>query len=166
MMSIHATRKLLDRITHTPEPDVTEPTTMLGNWYATLLTWRKPVVLFVNTRTRLPVLVACAPSRTVRDRFADQLANVLLAHDAPSDFINNEIERTRAGTWAKTSDRSVIGSLNEFAFLADTHRARRGEPDLFALSLRLAGTPCTPLDHSTGFPDLELAAVIAANPQP
>ncbi|MEZ5244113.1 MAG: hypothetical protein R2707_03385 [Acidimicrobiales bacterium] len=32
--------------------------------------------------------------------------------------------------------------------------------DLLALSLRMAGTPCGPLRKSTGFPDLEVAAVV------
>jgi hypothetical protein len=162
MMSIHATRKLLERIKQTPQPAIADPSTVLGNWYATLLGWRKPVVLFVNTRTRLPVLVSLAPSRSLRDRFADQLAEFLVAHGAPPDFVDNEVVASRSSTWAATSDRSVTGSMNEFAFLADTHRAHRGEPDLLALSVRLAGTPCSPLKHSTGFPDLELAAVIAA----
>lgn len=165
MMSIHATRKLLDRIKQTPEPAVDNPSTLLGNWYATLLGWRKPVVLFVNARTRLPVLVPLAPSRSLRERFACQLADVLLAHTAPTDFIAYEVAGCESSTWATTSNRSVVGSMNEFAFLADTHRARRGEPDLLKLSIRLAGTPCSPLDHSTGFPDLELAAIIADKPE-
>jgi hypothetical protein len=163
MLSIHATRKLLGRIKQTPEPAVENPSTPLGNWYATLLGWRKPVVLFVNARTRLPVLVPLAPSKTLRERFAIQLADVLRALDTPPDFIDNETAACAASTWATTADRSVVGSMNEFAFLADTHRARRGEPDLLALSIQLAGTPCSPLDKSTGFPDLELAALAAGH---
>ncbi len=59
MMSIHTTRKLLDRITHTPEPDVTEPTTMLGNWYATLL-----IAFFYVSRSRCgPRAVDGEPTR-------------------------------------------------------------------------------------------------------
>jgi hypothetical protein len=42
-----------------------------------------------------------------------------------------------------TADRSLVGVLNEFAYLADVHRA--GEDDRLELSLRLATTPLGPL---------------------
>jgi hypothetical protein len=59
--SIHATKKLLDRIKEPVEAQVAEPTTKLGNWYAKLLFWKPQFVLFVNERTFLPVLVPLGP---------------------------------------------------------------------------------------------------------
>jgi len=43
---------------------------------------------------------------------------------------------------AKTSNRSVVGTMNEFAFEAEVHRDHRRMTDPLQLELRLAETPC------------------------
>jgi len=48
---------------------------------------------------------------------------------------------------AKTANRSVVGTMNEFAFLAEGYREDMDTLDLVALSLRLADTPCGALKH-------------------
>lgn len=62
---------------------------------------------------------------------------------------------------ATTKNRSVIGIMNEFAHLGGVYRASNDAHDLVALSLRLAGTPCTPLYGRYVSPDRELAAFVA-----
>lgn len=70
---------------------------------------------------------------------------------------------------ALTANRSVVGVLNEFAFLADVHRADlgrsgvdRGDADgLLELSRQLAATPLGPLYKPHVGPDRELAALVA-----
>jgi hypothetical protein len=54
-----------------------EPSTALGNGYATVLFWKPQVALFVKERTLLPVFVPLAPAVKVADRFPDQLGRVL-----------------------------------------------------------------------------------------
>jgi hypothetical protein len=51
--TIHATRKLLDRVKR-PVGAPVEPATALGNWLATALFWKPQAALFVNERTFLP----------------------------------------------------------------------------------------------------------------
>ena len=46
---------------------------------------------------------------------------------------------------AKTANRSVVGIMNEFTFLAEAYRSDTPGPDLLALAVRLAATPCSPL---------------------
>ena len=65
---------------------------------------------------------------------------------------------------AKTANRSVVGSMTDFCYLADAGRARRGVDDLMSLSLSLAQTPCSPLAKRQGFPDRELHALLANGP--
>jgi hypothetical protein len=62
---------------------------------------------------------------------------------------------------AKTSNRSVVGMMNEFTFLAEAHLGTGTQPDLLGLSVRLAGTPCGPLYKRHVSPDRELAALLA-----
>ena len=47
-------------------------------------------------------------------------------------------------SYDKTRDRSVVGSMNDFRFMANWRDERRAD-DLTALSVDLADTPCGPL---------------------
>ena len=66
-----------------------------------------------------------------------------------------------SANYAKTANRSVVGSMNDFVFLAEHYLAGGFPHDLLALSLRMAGTPCGPLRMGHGFPDLEVKALVA-----
>jgi hypothetical protein len=160
VFTIHATRKLLDRVKRRPQPDAVAPTSMLGNWYATYIGWRPQTALFVNERTLLPVLMPLAPAATLLERFPHHLTGVFRALDVSEEFVEQELAAMGDGVWAMTANRSVVGSMNEFVFLADAWRDRGRTDDLLAMSLHLAGVPCSPLHKSEGFPDRELAALV------
>lgn len=152
MFTLHCTKKLLDRI----HPQVGPPiptTTRLGSWYATALFWKPQMALLVNERTLLPVLLPLAPAATLAQRFPTALAEVLQALDLPAEFIRTEIEGMREVAYAKTANRSVVGMMNEFSFLAEVHRNSEGKVDPLKLSLELAHTPCGPLYKGPVFPD-------------
>jgi len=86
---------------------------------------------------------------------------VLDALGVPIEFVLQEVAAMGTFGFAKTASRSVVGSMNEFVFMAG--RARDGGPalDLIRLSLWLAGTPCGPLRAGDGFPDRRGASVVA-----
>jgi hypothetical protein len=69
---IHGTRKFLERV-KAPGEQQKPSTTGLGDWYATVLSWRPQVALFVNETTLLPVLVPLAPAAGVVARFCSVL---------------------------------------------------------------------------------------------
>jgi hypothetical protein len=158
VFTVHATRKLLDRCGGVSS-DERPTSTTLGDWYATALFWRPQVALFVNEGTRLPVFVRLAPVATVVERFAGQLGRVLGLHGIDPRFVAAELGEMGVFRFAKTENRSVVGSLNEFAFLAEVQRDRDAEVDLVVLSMQLSRTPCGPLRQRSGFPALELRAV-------
>ncbi|MCA1737004.1 MAG: hypothetical protein LC739_13170 [Actinobacteria bacterium] len=162
MFSLHATKKLLDRVREPMMPSVSEPTTALGNWYGTVLFWRPQLALLVNERTLYPVLMPLAPAATIIPRFPDALHPSLEAGGVAAGFIEAEIAAMVDGRYSKTANRSVIGIMNEFSFLAKVYRDHRGLTDLVALGLLLAETPCGPLYRRHGSPDRELEAVVAA----
>ncbi|MEQ8718081.1 MAG: hypothetical protein RIE08_10790 [Acidimicrobiales bacterium] len=162
MFTIHATKKLLDRVKQPVGEPVEEPGTALGNWYATALFWKPQVALFVNERTLLPVFVPLAPATKVAGRLPDQLGRLLDAMEVPLEFILRETAAMESASYAKTANRSVVGSMNDFVFLAEHYLAGGFPLDLMALSLRMAGTPCGPLRKGHGFPDLEVKALVAA----
>lgn len=160
VMTVRATRKLLDRLglaTIDPEP----ATTLLGEWYGTALPWRpRHVALMMSDRTLLPVLLPLAPASNLLARFPTHLAAVLTAHDVPAQFIDDELAQMQAWQIAPTNNRSRVGSLNEFASLANHIRDDYPGPDLIGLSMWLSTVPCSPLYKRHISPDRELAALI------
>ena len=160
MLVVHATKKLRDRVKAIPVQSSETSTTRLGDWHATAIFWRPQVCLFVNELTLLPVLLPLAPAATLAERFPAALGAVLAAHNADAGFISAELAEMRQLRLAKTANRSVVGMMNEFTFLAEAH-LRTTQPDLLGLGVRLAGTPCGPLYKRHVYPHRELAALLA-----
>lgn len=160
MYTIHATKKLLDRVKQPAQEPVGEPSTMLGNWYATAIFWKPQVALLVNERTLLPVFMPLAPASSLARRFPDQLAQILEGLGIPIDFVLQEMGAMANAEFSKTANRSVVGSMVDFTYLAGAARAHDRVGDLIALSVRMSGTPCSPLDKGHGFPDREVTAIV------
>jgi hypothetical protein len=79
-------------------------------------------------------------------------------------FIDAELSQLGRVQLARTNDRSLLGSMNEFTYLADVDRHSIAVVDLLALSLRLAETPCGPLYHRHVTPHEELLARASFGP--
>lgn len=158
MYTLHCTKKLLDRIKVSPGTSPA-PTTALGNWYATALFWKPQVALLVNERTLLPVLMPLAPASTLAERFPDALARVLSRHGVDLALLASEVAAMIEVSFAKTANRSVVGTMNEFVFLAEGYRQYMETTDLLALSMRLAATPCSAIKHNS--PERLLAEIAA-----
>lgn len=164
MIIIRATKRLLTRLKQSPDDPPGPSSTLLGDWYATILPWRTGhVALLMSDHTLLPVLMPVAPSNTLIRRFPQALAAVLEQHQVPPDVIKPELDSSRDTYITGTNNnRSRIGSLNEFCFHADTiHRDQAGL-GLLALSMRLAEMPCGPLYRRHVAPADELAALLRA----
>jgi hypothetical protein len=161
MFNLHCTKKLLDRVKVEISPAPLTSTTVLGNWYATVLLWKPQVALLVNENTLLPVLMPLAPCRDLAERFPEQLTNVLTAHGVPQKFIDHELTQMNEVMYAKTSNRSVVGIMNQFSYLAEGYREYLETKDLLALSIRLSETPCSPLYKGAVSPDRELRRVVS-----
>jgi hypothetical protein len=162
--TVHATKKLLDRLKEPLEDPVAEPTTKLGNWYAKPLFWKPQYALFVNESTFLPVLVPLAPASTLLRR-PIVLAMTLEAHCVPRSFINEEIDAMQSVGVSKTRSRQLVGVLNELAFHADISRQYESETSELAIAMMLSRTPIGIMGKSYRFPDEALAALVeAANP--
>ena len=160
MYVVYGTGKFLERVGAPSRAEVGHPTTVLGDWYATVLFWKPQVGLFVNESTLLPVLLPFAPAATVIDRFPKALATVLRRHGIGEAFIEDECAAMADHHLAKTKNRSVVGMMTEFAFLGGAYAESEDAADLVELSLWLARTPCGPLHSRQGSPDRELAAHI------
>jgi hypothetical protein len=119
---------------------------------------RRPLV--TAEPTRLPLFVALAPGATVIQRMTQTATAVFIALGLSRGFITQETAEMGSHQLAKTTNRSVLGTMNDFAYLADAHRAPNKATDLLQMSLRLAQTPCGPLYRSHVSPDREITAYI------
>jgi hypothetical protein len=164
VLVVHATRAFRDRVPGPAAADDDISTTTLGPWYATLVRRRPLLALLVNQTTLLPLLMPLAPAATLLTRVPAAVTDLLLAHHLPAPLVAAEHTAMAKVHLAPTANRSVVGILNEFAYLTDVY-----QPDpngLLDLSLRLATTPLGPLYQRHITPDRELAALIAAQPPP
>jgi len=166
VLIVRATKKLLDRIGPPNLGEGEQSTTLTGQWYANALIWKPQVALFVSEPALLPVLMPLAPAATLLARFPHQLSPVLTAHGTPQAVIDEELRQMRDYRLAKTANRSVVGIMNEFTFLANAYRGDTPAPDLLALAIRLATTPCGPLYSKHVSPDRELAALLRSFTSP
>jgi len=62
--------------------------------------------------------------------------------------------------YAKTTNRSLVGMLNQFTYLVEGYRDYKHTSDLRWLSMKLSETPCSPRYKRATSPDRELRRLI------
>jgi hypothetical protein len=155
-LRIFATKMLLERIKPCALVSSGVSGTFLGNWYATALFWKPQLALLVHEETLLPVLMPLAPASSLAERFPAHLADVLNALNVNASFVAAQVAAMSEVQYSKTSNRSVLGIMNQFGYLAEGYREYLETSDLLELSLKLAHVPCSPLYKRETFPDREL----------
>ena len=163
VLIVRATKKLRQRLGSASQGGDEPSTTLLGDWYATILPWRpRQLVLLVNEQTLLPVLMPLAPAASASSRIGPEIAAALTAHQATVTVIDGELSQMRDCRFAPTANRSVVGIMTDFSFLADVYRHSDPDLNLLELAKRLATTPCSPLYRRHTSPDRELQAFLRA----
>jgi hypothetical protein len=142
--TIHCTKKLLDRVKHPVMPAVEDPTTALGNWYATAIFWRPQVAFLINEATLFPVLLPLAPATSIAARLPDALESILKVLGVSAAFIASERWAMSEASFSKTANRSVLGVMNRLELELDYVRDRVGE-DLLELSIDMSNHLVGPL---------------------
>lgn len=112
MFTLHCTQRLRDRLKRPLASEVPEASTVLGNWYATVLFWKPLLALLVNERTLLPALLPLAPAASLPERVGPELRRVLAAHRIDPAFIEREVAAMAEVVVAKTDNRRVVGTMN------------------------------------------------------
>ena len=124
MRIIHCTQKLLKELGNPPVQSIENiPVTDadgLSNWYANLIRLdRKKCVLFTNEKTLYSFLIPKVKKENLKnivDEFLFNLNMNLQAEGFPLEVINRVMQEYTDIGFAKTSNRHVLGSMNEFTF--------------------------------------------------
>jgi hypothetical protein len=149
VIALRCTQKVLKRLgLSAPLPEPPAPTNALGHWYVNLLRFgHEQIVMATSERSLLTVVL---PARELRSRLAPGLAEsamaLLLAIGVPPDRARREIDAMTPTVWARTASKSVLGSMNDFAFNLEGYLHLGQSP--MAAMLHMADTPMSALRES------------------
>ena len=151
MVVLRCTQKLLARLKQSGDLPAIEPTTRLGDWYGNILRiGARQHLLFISERSRLPVIVPLRDSKRLSTVFPEALCDRLAVVGVPAAYVAEERARMSEIMFGRTRNRSLLGTLNDFAFMAQVGNARRPEPESPEELLRfLSQTPILPLDGAS-----------------
>ena len=159
MFSFRCTKVLTKKLGLPVTADPPPPTTLLGDWYGNVLNiGHQRFVMFISERSLLPLVMPLRERHMLLRSFKKRLAFLLVRLDIDAHFVSAELDRMDTFAIAPTANRSVLGSLNDFIYMAKNYIFYDGL-DLTELALSLADTPCNPIDYQ--FPN-ELASALLA----
>ena len=148
MVVLRCTQKLLVRLKQTGDLPSVDSTTRLGDWYGNILRiGRRQQLLFVSERSRLPVVLPIGEAKRLSAVFPEAVCERLAIVGVAAADIADERMRMSELAFGRTRNRSLLGTLNDFAFMAQSGDARRAEPESPEELMRfLSQTPILPLD--------------------
>jgi hypothetical protein len=151
MVVLRCTQQLLLRLKQFGDLLPVESTTRLGDWYGNILPiGRRQHLLFISERSRLPVVIPIREVKRLGTVFPDAVCERLAVVGVTIEDIADERTRMSEIAFGRTSNRSLLGTLNDFAFMAKSGDARRTEPESPEQLMRfLSKTPILPLDGAS-----------------
>jgi hypothetical protein len=151
MVVLRCTQKLLVRLKQVGDLSSDESTTRLGDWYGNILRiGRRQHLLFISEQSRLPVVLPITESKRLGTVFPDAVCERLAIVGIAAADIADERVRMLDSAFGRTRNRSLLGTLNDFAFMAQSVDARRTEPESPEELMRfLSQTPILPLDGAS-----------------
>lgn len=117
MTAFRCTAKLLKAMKTKPVADPAPASNRLGEWTANLIrVSRIHLVLAVSEPTRFAVVMDAAPYKLIPERFGHALFKALIHLEIPSDAAAAEARSMHDMQLASSNSRSVLATLNQFAF--------------------------------------------------
>jgi hypothetical protein len=151
MVVLRCTQKLLVRLKQVGDLAAVESTTRLGDWYGNILRiGRRQHLLFISELSRLPVVIPIRETKRLATVFPDAVCEMLVNVGVTAADIAEERSRMSETAFGRTRNRSLLGTLNDFAFMAQSVDARRTQPESSEeLMWFLAETPILPMDGAS-----------------
>jgi len=117
MLTIRCTRKLLKHLDLSPVKEPESSTGRLGDWYSNLVpTYAGELIVFASERTLLTVAIPAWQAGTLDTLFRARVRNLLAMLGVSREAAEKELSHYHEILYAKTANRSVLGSLNDIAF--------------------------------------------------
>ena len=141
MIIIRPTASLAKRMKVKLDGNDETSTTRMGDWYANdIVLNRKQFILCASSTSRLAVILDAAPYVTFPDRLSDAVTGVLRAIGVDESKIQEERIHMNGFKIAKTANKSILGSLNEYKFQLEafSQMGRLNFNDTLEMSLSLS----------------------------
>lgn len=117
MTALRCTAKLLKAMKIAPAANPAPASNRLGEWTANLIrVSRIQLVVAVSEPTRLGVVIDAAPYADIPFRLQHNVFHALLELGVPADLAATEAEAMMPIEIAATNSKSVLGTLNQYAF--------------------------------------------------
>ncbi len=117
MVILRPTASLAKRMKVKLQPNDQLSKTCLGDWYALdMVLSRKQFILCVSSKPRLAVVLEAAPYATFPERLSDAVTAVLRTIGVSDIAIQAERAAMESVVLAKTLDKSILGTLNDYRF--------------------------------------------------
>jgi hypothetical protein len=153
MIAIQSTQKLLKEVGQDYQGTII-PTLPLGCWHANLLILdKRKYVLFTNDKTRYSFLVfgLKKPDFKMLDEiFRQSLYKNLMRYGFSQEAIEKVLDEIREIVFARTSNRSVLGTMNDMANIIKWTVQDEGgllNVDIAELKTKLNRMPLGPIDY-------------------
>jgi len=146
MVVLRCTQQLLLRLKRPDNPPPSPSTTQLGDWYGNLIRMgRRHALLFISEHSRLPVFVPVRKANRLAVVFPDAVCAALAAVGVPPSAIEQERLRMSDVAFGRTNSRTLLGTLNDFSFMARALFITARQAALEDIARDLARTPILPL---------------------
>jgi hypothetical protein len=147
MVILRCTQKLLARL---KRPVVAAPgtsSTRLGDWFGhELRLGRQQHLLFVSGCTRLAAVIPARDAHRLPTVLAHAVSDRLAAIGVSAQAMDQERRHMAEVVFTRTDNRSVVGTISDYAFMAKDLHARGEAPEtLEELMEFLASTPIVAL---------------------
>jgi len=146
MVVLRCTRQLLSRLKQLDDGPAVTSTTTLGDWYGNIIRMgNRHVLLFISERSRLPVLTPIRQATKLHTALPDAMSDMLAWMRVPGDVIAGERQQMSEVAFRRTNSRSLLGTMNDYAFMCNGSSAPRRDEPLDHIARFLAKTPIMPL---------------------
>ncbi len=102
--------------------------------------------MLTNERTLLSVVVELKTANRLWERFLLALEEMLNSFELSLSVIGRELEQMKEVQFARNTNRSVLGSMNDFVFLIRDQMQIDPGASLHKINWMLSTVPCGPLE--------------------
>ena len=140
MLTIQCTKKMMDYINKDIDqlPDIQD---QLYSWHAHLfIVQRKKYIIIMNNQSRYNFVLGPLLKKDVKhldELIIDGIRENLKADEIPQTFIDEYMKQMNAFSYTKTSERSIIGQINDCIYYAEVIQEANGELHVTKVNRRL-----------------------------
>lgn len=161
-MVIRCTQKLLKDMAVKPDPEqMAECKTFLDEWYANLLRIdRRKCLLFTNAKTLFSFLVPGVKKKDYEDfhkLFTEHFYLNMIFSGYPENQVLDLISGFGEIKILKTISRSILGSMNDYAFQYDIHIYHNGginNANILAIANQVNDAPMSALKYQNALKEM------------